>query len=153
MKERINAFWNKHFGAELFPADGTDVAIEETHVEGLEAMGTKLEELEAENTQLKEENQTHAERLAELEAVELTASADAALIIEALEANNVELAEGQSIAELAAEKINAWGKTVPDATPVASTSDTDVDDAPNGETFLTEIDRRAIEKHKRKNKK
>lgn len=152
MKERINAFWNKHFGADLFTADGTDVAIEETHVEGLEAMGAEIEALKADNLTLKSENQAHAERLATLEEVETEASSAAAIIAEVLEANNVEVPEGANIFELAAEKVNAWGKTVPPATPTASTDADEMDTAPQGETFLSDVDRRARERFNRNKK-
>ena len=143
MKERINAFWNKHFGAELFTEDGTDVAIEETHVEGLEAMGAKVETLEAENTQLKGDNQAHAERIAELETTVEGHAATVATIYDALEANNMVPEDGAALGAHVAEKINAYGKTVPPATPVVATEADNLGDAEAGETIYSDVDRRA----------
>jgi len=151
MKDRINAFWNKHFGAELFPADGTDVAIEESHVQGLEEISNKLEALEAENLQLKEENQEHAMVIDELTTANDNGRAFAAVITAALEANNVEVPEGASAADVAAEKITAWGKTVPAATaPVATTAD-DLGDG-TAPSYLTEFDKRVLERNNRNKK-
>lgn len=149
MKERINAFWQKHFGADLFTADGTDVAIEEAHVEGLEEISGKLEALEADNTQLKAENQTHAESIAEMETAAAAALSFQETVRAALVANNVELAEGADVAAIAAEKINAWGASVPPATPVSPTDGDDLGDGKD-EAFLTEIDKRARAKRSKK---
>ena len=94
MKERLNAFWQKHFAADLFPVDGNDVAIEEKHVQGLEEMSAKIDALTAESDQLRDANQLHAEVIEQMETETEAANASAAVILEALQANNVEVPEG-----------------------------------------------------------
>jgi hypothetical protein len=151
MKTRINAFWQKHFAADLFTPDGSNVAIEESHVEGLEAMGAELETLRADNATLKGENQTHAESITALETAAEASAAVVSTITGALEAANVELAEGADVAAIAVEKINAWAATVPPTTPIVPTgADNFGDDKPAA--HMSEIDKRAQEKFDRQNK-
>lgn len=126
--------------------------LTEENVEALEAAATKVETLEAENLQLKGENQTHAERIAELETTVEGHAGTVATIYDALEANNMVPEDGTALGAHVAEKINAFGKTIPAATPVASTEGDDLNDAEGGETIYSEVDRRAHEAFNKKNK-
>jgi TfoX/Sxy family transcriptional regulator of competence genes len=128
--------------------------LTEENVAALEAAAADLETAKAEVETLKGENQTHAERIQELEATAADAAAATGVITEALEANNMLPEDGADFAAHVAAKINAFGKTVPAATAVVTTSADELDASANDEpAYITEIDRRAIEKHNKKNKK
>lgn len=137
--------------SEFTIAEGTP-ELTEANVAALEAAAERLEAVQAENETLKGDNQTHAERIAELEETEASATAFAATIVEALEANNVAVPDGEDIATIVAAKINAWGTTVPAATAVVPSAADDMDDAPKGESIYSDIDARA-HAHFNRNKK
>lgn len=126
--------------------------LTEENVAALEAAAQRLEAVQADNDTLKSENQSHAERIAELEAAVEESAATVATIFDALEANNVEVPEGADLAAIAAEKINAWGKTVPAATAVVPSAADDLGDGQQDETILSDIDRRARERFNRNKK-
>lgn len=148
--ERFAAAWAVLTASAFEAAEGKPELTEE-NVAALEDAATKLEALNAENDQLKEENQARAERIEALQATTDAGNAFAAAIVEALEANNVEMPEGTDVTALAVEKINAWGKTVPAATTVVPTAADDLGDK-NEPDYLTAFDKRELAR-RNKNKK
>lgn len=148
--ERFAAAWAVLTASQFEAAEGKPELTEE-NVAALEDAAAKLENLTAENNQLKEENQAAAEVLAQLEDETEAANAFASAITEALEANNVEVPEGADVTALVVEKINAWGKTVPAATTVVPTAADDLGDAQPA-AYLSDIDKRAIERFNRNKK-
>lgn len=127
MKKQINDFWNKHFGADLFSSDGSEVKLNEDHAAKLQGLDEEIDSLRAENATLKDEAGTSAQSISDLEA-KVTAAEDAAKveadkITAALTEHGVEVAEDANAADLAVEKINAWaagtGKPTTTTTTVA----------------------------------
>ena len=151
LSERFAAVMIALTASEFTIAEGTP-ELTEANVAALEAAAERLEAVQAENETLKGDNQTHAERIAELEETEASATAFAATIVEALEANNVAVPDSEDIATIVAAKINAWGTTVPAATAVVPSAADDMDDAPKGESIYSDIDARA-HAHFNRNKK
>lgn len=149
--ERFTAAWAVLTASSLTAIEGKPELTEE-NVAALEAAATQLETFKSENDTLKGQNQTHAERITELEATVEAATASETVITEALAANNMEVPEGTDVAAFVAEKINAYGKTVPPATPVAPSAADDLGDTATDEDFLTDIDRRARAKANRNKK-
>ena len=149
--ERFTAGWKAFTGADISAIDGKPELTEE-NVAALEAAAKDLETVKADNDTLKGENQAHAERITELEATVEAAATSETVISAALEANNVEVPEGTDLASVVAEKINAWGKTVPAATAAVSTSADDLGDGATDETIYSEIDKRAQAQFKRNKK-
>lgn len=141
LSERFTAVMVALTAAEFTLVEGKP-ELTEANVEALEAAAERLESVEAENTQLKGDNQAHAERITELEASVESNAATVSTILDALESNNMPLAEGAELGAFVAEKINAYGKTVPAATPVVTTGADDLGDA-NTDEHLSEIDKRA----------
>ena len=151
LSERFAAVMIALTASEFTIAEGTP-ELTEANVAALEAAAERLEAVQAENETLKGDNQTHAERIAELEETEASATAFAATIVEALEANNVAVPDGEDIATIVAAKINAWGTTVPAATAVVPSAADDMDDAPKGESIYSDIDARAHARFNRNKK-
>lgn len=135
--------------ASAFEAVEGKPELTEENVAALEAAASDLETTKAEMETLKGENQTHAERIAALEETEESATAFATAIVEVLEANNVDVPEGADVAAIVAEKINAWGASVPPATAAAASTADDLGDAPKEETIYSDVDRRAQERFKK----
>lgn len=148
LSERFAAVMIALTASEFTIAEGKPELTEE-NVAALEAAATELSTARADVETLKGENQAHAETIAQLEADAEASAAVVDTIREALVANNVELAEGADVAAIAAEKINAWGASVPPATPVSPTDGDDLGDGKD-EAFLTEIDKRARAKRSKK---
>jgi hypothetical protein len=149
--ERFAAAWAVLTASDFTAVEGKPELTEE-NVAALEAAATRLEAVQGENETLKADNQTHAERITELEAVVEENAATVATIFDALEANNVEVPEGTDLAAIVADKINAWGKTVPAATAVVTSAADDMDDAPKGESIYSDIDARAHARFNRNKK-
>lgn len=148
--ERFAAAWAVLTASAFDAAEGKPELTEE-NVAALEDAAAKLDALTAENNQLKEENQLHAEVIEQMETETEAANASAAVILEALQANNVEVPEGTDITAVAVEKINAWGKTVPAATAVVPTDADNLGDSTEPD-YLTAFDKREIERRNRNKK-
>lgn len=151
--ERFVAAWAALTGATI-ASEGEKPELTEENVATLEAAATKVEALETENTTLKDENQTHATRITELAgeletANDATAHAAAAVtpILEALENNNVEVAEGTDPVAVAVETINAWGKMAPNATATPVSTADAIPSAKKEDSTLTQFDIEAQERY------
>lgn len=149
--KRFAAAWAVLTASEFEAVEGKPELTEE-NVAALEAAAEGINTVKAENDTLKGENQAHAEKITELESTVEAAAKSSAVIEAALEANNVEVPEGTDLAAVVAEKINAWGKTVPAATAAVSTSADDLGDGATDETIYSDIDKRAQAKFNRNNK-
>jgi len=148
--ERFAAAWAVLTASDFTAVEGKPELTEE-NVAALEAAATRLEAVQGENETLKADNQTHAETIAQMEAAASASAGFIETVRAALFANNVEVPEGADLAAIAAEKINAWGKSVPAATAVVPSAADDLGDATE-EEYLTEIDRRARAKANRNKK-
>lgn len=117
-------------------AENPELTIDD--VNAMEASATEMEELRTTVATLKDEANTHATRITELETNVETANAATAPLVAALTENGVQLAEGADVVALAVEKINAWGKQGGKPAAAVSTSADEV----NGNTnpYHTSVD-------------
>jgi FtsZ-binding cell division protein ZapB len=146
MKERINAFWNKHFGASLFSEDGKETKLSEEHVSKLEGLDKELDDLRAQNATLKDEAQTAATTISDLEAAAETAKTEKEATQTSIDAvastlanYNVKVEEGKDVLAVANETLEAWAKRSGLATAVPVSTADNLEDG-NKDSFYSQTD-------------
>lgn len=135
--EKFAAAFKRFTGKDLTAtAENPELTLDD--VNAMEASAIEMEELRTTVATLKDEANTHATRITELEASVETANASTEPLKAALTENGVQLAADADMVALAIEKINAWGKQGGTATAAKSTTADEVN--AGADPFHTSVD-------------